>query len=601
MGFLEQFTHYEVFLVALGLVIASLIRIFYDSVQERKQIKQLSESLKVYSESIDMYEEAVVMISDKGEIIFFNKEASRIFGSNQEVLDIEHLRKRVSIRLERTIEEQNFLEVIQNKKNITNAYIITKNLSVPVSVNTNKFYMSFDRDSFWQVIIVQDLTSKVKLQERVKSVGSYKDLLTGLPTRYHLTHDLVSVIVKSANQNNKSALGIFGIREFHSLRVINGLEQIDSLMKIITKGLLEILLENETLYRFECDSFAIIFEDSSDKNGIRKRLNYIIIKLQNILVSQKLNVNTIQGLHFIGQVQPTAEEVIYECFKALRSKNNEIIIKTGETLKLSFDGNKIETTTYDLKKNDFQHAIENRDFFFFYQPIVDLESNEFIGVEVLTRLNHKEYGFLVADDFLDKAIEFGMASEITTYLLDSVLSQKKIWSMDSNTNFDLTINLALSDLQSGVFAETLENKLMEYKIEPSSIIIDIPEIILSEDFDSIIEEFHMLNKIGVKLSIDHFGKDFVNLRHIEQLPLYAIKIDKSIILDIVGNEHKMRLVSSIISMGKKFGIKVGANYVDSYQIRDLLIDLDCDFAQGYYFGKAVPAFELNKLMQNNSL
>lgn len=599
MWILEQFSLYDVFLVAIGLVLASLIRIFYDSYKEKQRLNALTESLKIYNQSIDMYEEGVIMISDKNEIIFANKEAYRIFGSNDDILDMDYLNNKVKIRLEQTVKEENLLDAIDTKKNITTAHIVTDNLSVPVSINTNKFYMSYDRNSFWQVIVIQDLTSKIILQERIENIGSYKDLLTNLPTRHHLSHDLVSVILKSSEYKNKSALGVFGIKNFYRLRTSDGIEKADSLLRHITKDILDILLVNETLYVFDCDSFAIVFENSSDKEGIRKRLDYIVQRLRNTGTSEKFNVTTMQGLDFIDRPNLTAEKLINESFKAMHSKDSQRSINATDELNLKFGDTNAVSNSYDLSKSDFENALKNKDFFFFYQPIFDLKNDEFIGAEVLTRLNHKKYGFLLADNFMDEAIEYGMASEITAHLLDSVLSQKKLWSTEGKIDLDLTINLALSDFQSGIFTETLEAKLIEHKIDVSNIIIDISEAILAEDFELVIEEFYLLNKIGVKLSIDHFGREFVNLRHIEHLPLHSIKIDKSIIADMVGNSHKTRLVSSIISMGAKFDIKVGATHVDSMQTKILLEELDCDFAQGYYFGKAVPAFEINDLMNNN--
>jgi EAL domain-containing protein (putative c-di-GMP-specific phosphodiesterase class I) len=206
----------------------------------------------------------------------------------------------------------------------------------------------------------------------------------------------------------------------------------------------------------------------------------------------------------------------------------------------------------------------------------------------------------MASDFMNKAIEYGIMSELTAYLLDNVLKQKRFWATERGIDVEMTINLALSDLQTGVFTEMLEEKLQEYHINPQTIIIDIPEALLLEDIDSVLEEFIMLKKIGVKLSIDHFGRESISLNHIERLPLDAIKIDGDIIKSMAHDVHKENIVSAILSMSKEFGFKVGANHVDSKEIRLLLEKMGCDFAQGYHFGKAVPAFEISDVIKKNT-
>lgn len=597
MNFLNRFTLYDVFLVGVGLVLASLIRIFYDSYKEKQRLKKLGRMVKVYNESMDIYEEGVLIISDKEEVIFANKEAARIFALKENTVTMAHLKK-VGIRLSGSFEEEDFIEIVQKRRNIPQAHIISGNSSVPVSINTNKFHMQFNHNDSWRIIILQDIASKLKLQERIDAISSFKDLLTSLPTRYHLNADLVTVILKAAQKKHDSAIGMFGIRDFNILQSVNSIEKMDLVLRDIARETLLVLDANATLYRFDCDAFAIVFENVTDKNEIRREIESIALKIQNLLIGENIKAEIMQGLYFIGEKDATVEKILNESYRILRSKQNERI----ETIHRSFlasegEPNSTKYLASKLTKEDFLNGIKHKDFFFFYQPIYSLTSNTVLGVEVLTRLNHKKYGFLLAEDFMPKAIEFGIMSEITSHLLDNVLGQKKFWSIERGIDLDMTINLALSDLQSGVFTEMLEKKLQEFEIDPKTIIVDIPEMVLAEDFDAVSEEFYMLNKMGVRLCIDHFGKEYVNLKHLEILPLEAIKIDGSIVRNMAENDHKRRLITSIVSIGDGLDMKIGANHVDSLETKVALQDLGCHFAQGHYFGKAVPAFEITDVIK----
>jgi EAL domain-containing protein (putative c-di-GMP-specific phosphodiesterase class I)/GGDEF domain-containing protein len=599
MAFLNSITLNDMFLVAIGLALASFIRILYDSYRGRMRLKKMDKMVKVYSESMDVYEEGILIISDKDEVVFSNKEASRVLVTKNAEVTTAYLKKKVSIRLSGAIKEENFWDTIQKRKNIPHAYIVVENASVPVSVNTNKFHMGFSQDVSWRIVILQDITSNLKLQEQVESVGSYKDLLTGLPTRHHLSSDLVPIVLKATQNDYRSAISLLGIKGYTALQAMHGIEKIDLLLRGIARDISSILEENETLYRFECDTFAIVSEKIPDEEEARRRVDSLIAKMQNILAGENIEAIMMQGLYFIGQSEATVEKILNESYRVLRGKSSEGTSGANVNFgRRSTDRGGGRYLASKLTKEDFLAAVRDRDFFFFYQPIYDLRENRVAGIEVLTRLNHREYGFLLANDFLGKAIEYGVMPEITRHLLDRVLGQKKFWQTERGADLDMTINLTLSDLQSGTFAEMLEDKLSQYEIDPATITIDMPEVVLTEDFESVMEEFYMFKKIGVKLTIDHFGKEYINLKHVERLPLDAIKIDGSIIQSMAEDEHKTRLVSSIISMGKGLGLRIGANHVDSEEIRATLEELGCDFAQGYHFGKAVPAFEITDIIKN---
>jgi len=603
VDFLNQFTLYDVFLVALGLVLASIIRIFYDSYKEKKRLEKLGHMIKVYNKSMDAYEEGILILSDKNEVVFANKEALRIFAVERTALDAEYLEGFVRVRLNGASDEVPFLDMIQLRKNIPHAYITSGDSTTPVSINTNIFRMHLDHDNAWRIVIIQDIADKLKLEERMESMGSYKDLLTNLPTRYHLTSDLVSVILKSVQNNHQAAIALFAIKDFTLLQLHHGIEKIDMLMRQIAKELSDMMEWRDTLYRFNCDTFAVIFDKLTDENEARRKIDRIILKVHNILAAEGIKTTTMQGLYFIHHTEnATAERVLNESFRILHSKSNERIIgRESVFLNENVDAGSAQYLASKLTKNDFIQGIQNKDFFFFYQPIYRLDDEQMIGVEVLTRFNHKQYGFLMAENFLPKAIEYGVMSEITAHLLDNVLGQKQFWVNEGKLDLDLTINLALSDLQAGSFTEMLEEKLEQYGVDPKTIIIDIPEVVLAEDFEAVSEEFYMLRKMGVRLAIDHFGKEYINLKHIEKLPLDIIKIDGSIIENIDSSKHKTRLVSSIVSIGKDLGLRVGAIHVDSAEIKEKVATLGCEFAQGYYFGKAVPAFEITDMIKKGAL
>jgi len=599
MGFLEQFTLYDVFLVAIGLITASIVRIFYDSYKERKRLEELDELIAVYNESMNTYDEGIIIISDNHEILFSNNEAHRILRKDQDNLTVAFLNEEVTLRMQNSVKEEGLLTALGENATLPNAWIAIGQYTVSVAVSSHTFQVESGtaKNVLWRIVTLQDNTGKVKLQEKIESTGFSTDILTGLPVKHHLSSKLLTVISAAMQARGAAALGMLGINDYHYMQSKHGIEKIDTLLKSIVKTLSEDIKENEVLYRFDHDSLAIVFEEVFDVKVVEERVAYFKKRIKDILMVQRVVTDVVDGVYFIQRPYPSAAHVLDGCLNTLYYKSMTRSKRKESTQFLKESESKVPLPER-LGKKEFKNAIKNNDFFVFYQPIYALKKDKLIGVEVLSRLNYKKEGILMPEFFLQQATECNMMTEVTAHLLDRVLSQKRFWSVQMNRDLDTTINLGISDIRSGVFTEMLEKKMIEYDIDSSMVTIDISEEVLEMDYEAVFEECYMLNKLGVKLAIDHFGKGSISLNHLTTLPLHAIKMDKSMIAGITEKEEKLRLVSGIISMGRKLDMEVGATFVDSGTVKTLLGRINCHFAQGNYLGKAVPAFEITDLMQS---
>jgi GGDEF domain-containing protein len=319
MGFLEQFTLYDVFLVAIGLVTASIVRIFYDSYKERKRLEELDELVSVYNESMNAYEEGIIIISDQNEIIFSNKEGQRILQADNDRLTVEYLRSMVKIRLQDETKEYPFLSIVEEKNNISTAHIIIDNYSLPIAVHGNAFHITSDnaKSGLWRIIIIQDITGKIKLREKIESTGLSKDILTGLPTKHHLTGKLLSTILRASQHKEDAALGMMAIENYHMLQAIHGTDKVDATLKQVVQNISGELTGEEKLYQFDNDSLAIIFEKIPDVSKVERRLKHFEVMVKNIFSSEKMDTEILTGLQPITYPYPTVEQVIHHCLRLL--------------------------------------------------------------------------------------------------------------------------------------------------------------------------------------------------------------------------------------------------------------------------------------------
>jgi len=604
MDFLKQFTLYDVFLVAIGLITASIVRIFYDSYKERKRLEELDTLVAAYNESMNTYSEGIMIISNNHEILFSNKETHRILGKDRDALTVDFLNKNVRLHRVNSARGEPLLDALKGNTTIPNAWISIGKNTLPVAVSSHTFEVesTIAKNTLWRIVTLQDIAAKAKLQGEDEGLGLDIDRLTGLPPKDHLSRKLLTVIADATQTQGMAALGMLGIGDYHHVQSKYGTKKIDILLKSIAKIISEAIKDKEKLYRFDHDNLAIVFEEVFDTKAVEERVGYFRKQIENLLETQRIVADVMDGIYFIQRPYPHADEAVDGCLNVLYSQGIAGVKKEEKAPTQKENGNSVLLPEIPLQerlgKKEFKDAIRNNDFFVFYQPIYTLEKEELIGVEVLSRLNYKKEGILMPDLFLQQAIECNMMVEVTSHLLDRVLSQKKFWSVKTGRDLDTTINLAISDIRSGVFTEMLEKKMMEHDIDPSMVTIDISEELLEVDYEAVHEECHMLKNLGVKLVIDHFGKGSISLNHLAALPLHAIKMGEAIISDITKKEEKLRLVSGIISMGEKLDLKVGATFVDSSTVKALLGRVNCHFAQGNYLGKAVPAFEINDLIQS---
>jgi len=598
MDILKQFTLLDVFLVAVVLVTASIIRIFYDSYRERKRLEELDELISVYDTSMNMYDEGILILSDSQDILFENKELERIFGVPKEEITIEFLQKKVLIRTQDSLQELGLLDVLKKHAVFPDAELRVGNRTLAVTLSSNYFRTKHNdaENSSWHIVTIRDMTAQNKLREKMKSTVLGRDVTTGLPVRQQLLRDLHTLLAAKEQGSIIPALGMLAVDEYHHLQSQYGTEKIDFLLRSISKTLSEALVEDETLYQFDHDSFVIVFANCDDAEKAKTRLSSFEERMRDIAALQKVKSDTASTFCNIEKPYPRTEKILDQCLRGLYRKNTSEAIEEENTLSFNKDRMDSLSIRRNLGKREFEKAIKSNRLLVYYQPIYALKDDSLIGLEALSRLNDEKEGLLMPDFFLQKAIECNMMTEITSHLLDRILSQKRFWFMQMKKDLDTTINLSLSDIKSGIFSEVLEKKILEHMIDPKTITIDISEEILEVDYEAVFEECYMLNKLGVKLAIDHFGKGSISLRNIGRLPLHTIKIDGSIIEGIEQKEDNLRLASGIVSMGRKLDFEVGATFVDTNTIKILLGRIGCQFAQGNYLGKAAPAFEITPLL-----
>ncbi len=600
--FLQNFSFYDILLVGVGLIIATLIRFYYDSHHVQKKLEELNNKIRIYNYSIDAYDDGLLILTQKNDIVFVNKEFADFFGVKEEDITKNFLEDIQLTFINKAAKEVNFLDAIDRRKYISDVRLSKMRHDVPVKISSNLFRNDDDPNTFWRVVVMSDLSDYYHSLKQIQKNRMYNDLLTDLPIVSRLMGDLVDANIRSNVDGTPVTLTFFGIKHFGTQRALFGYEKTNHLIRDIADSLRNNLQEGEKLYYRGRGDFALLMTEGKTREFNENRAQDFLHLIQSDFQEKGVEIDFSQAVLHLLYDKRAPDTIIDRCLKMqLESERlNRPIIEDFDKEDREVSGTvPLKKSAKKFTKTDFSNAIQLKEFFSFYQPIFDLKTDRLIGAEYLMRWNHPRYGLLNASDFLDKAVKLNFLTEITDYLLENVLSHKSSWDNLGITDFDLSINFAMPELRVANFAEKLEKKIRKHDINPETIIIDLSEKLLVEDIRVLREEMEVLKKAGVQIAMDSFGEGFTHLRSLEELPFDTIKIDQSLIRGIETNPDRKKLVAAIIAMGKNLNVTVGATYIDNKETHTTLKELGCDYGQGYYYSKALPFFEMLNFIQNH--
>lgn len=252
-----------------------------------------------------------------------------------------------------------------------------------------------------------------------------------------------------------------------------------------------------------------------------------------------------------------------------------------------------ETTRESLKVYEIIRAIKNDDIEVLYQPQVDLTTRSFIGVEALCRMNHPRLGMVSPDRFINKAEESELIVHITLAVLKKSLSDWKKWKQ-LGLDIKLAVNVSPIALQQIEFADTIFMLLTEYDMPTSNLCIEVTEGVVASDHAQELMNLNRLNMRGVEIALDDFGQNHSTIERLQNLPLTYLKLDKSYFIDNKESLNQMALINASVSIAKDLSIKTIAEGIENSEVMTLVTDMGCDFAQGYYLSKPIPAKDIFK-------
>jgi predicted signal transduction protein with EAL and GGDEF domain len=247
-------------------------------------------------------------------------------------------------------------------------------------------------------------------------------------------------------------------------------------------------------------------------------------------------------------------------------------------------------------EGEVRHATEREEFVVYYQPQIDLRSGRIIGAEALVRWQHPQRGLLPPAEFLQAASDTGMIRAIDEWMLRTACRQNRTWQQRGLAIPRVSINVSNSLFHGTTLLKAVEATFVETGLTPDRLELELTESIAMRNVDTSITVLQQLKTMGVQLAIDDFGTGYSSLSYLQRLPVNRVKIDQSFVRELLSLVQPVSIVRAIIAMSHSLQLEVLAEGVEDERQRSILMAEGCDQAQGYLFGRPMPAAEFERLL-----
>ena len=443
--------------------------------------------------------------------------------------------------------------------------------------------------------LIDEINERRRIESNLKHMAHH-DALTNLPNRLLLDARLNHAIERAKRSDLQVAVMFIDLDHFKNINDSLGHDVGDQLLISISSRLLNCVREGDTVARLGGDEFIIIIEQVQDIGNLDALLKIIMqVTSQTVSVNDHdLSTSASIGISIFPDDGSNAEQLMRNADAAMYH------VKENGRHKYHFYTRDLTTTAYDhiILETDLKRAIAGDQIVVYYQPQVSLKTKKVVGVEALVRWNHPDLGILPPAQFLPIAGKTGVMTQIGEYVLTTACEQIVKWKKQGLPIETVAVNIAGDQLHNGDLVEKVKITLQRTNCDTSWLELEITEDFIIKKTRKAITTLNQLRDLGISLAIDDFGTGYSSLSYLKQLPVNKLKIDRSFISDLNSDMEDATLVQAIIAMGKSLNLELIAEGVelDSHEI--FLSEHGCEYAQGFYYSKPLPADEIEKLYRD---
>ena len=439
----------------------------------------------------------------------------------------------------------------------------------------------------------EDVTDRRRAEERIAHMAGH-DALTDLPNRM-LLRERLDHELKRVKRGENLAVLCLDLDHFKSVNDTLGHPIGDELLKLVADRLRGCTREPDTIARLGGDEFAIIMTQMlkpGDAAALSRRIRESIIKPYQVDghqiitdISIGISIAPIDGVE-PDQLLKNADMALYGAKGDGRGMYRFFEAEMDRRMK--------ERRGLEM---DLRQALNNGEFELYYQPLVNLQTNEISAFEALLRWNHPSRGLISPADFVPIAEETGLIVSIGEWVLRKACKETANWPQ----SVKVAVNLSPAQLKSKNLMAIVMSALDDSGLQASRLQLEITETMLMQNTFATLGMLHQLRKLGVQIAMDDFGTGYSSLSYLRSFPFDKIKIDQSFVRDLAAQGDSMAIIRAVAGLGKSLRIKTLVEGVETSEQLALLRAEGCTQMQGYLFGRPQPASEIAGLLASQRL
>ena len=423
-----------------------------------------------------------------------------------------------------------------------------------------------------------------------KEHQSLHDSLTGLPNRRLFHHCVNDALGQSGGDGPTVAVMLMDLDRFKEINDTLGHEVGDLVLRDVGARLNRKLRGRGTIARLGGDEFAILLPDAISIDEALEEAHELLRALDAPFVTQELSIDVDASIGL-------ALSPMHGTKAATLLQHADVAMYTAKHRQGGVEVYEPESDQHSRRRlslaSELREAVEARHLEMHYQPVVCMADGTVVGAEALARWEHSTHGWVAPDEFIPLAEHTSLIRPLTLFVLEEALAQAALWRSSGRT-MSVSVNLSARSLLDLSLPQDIARLLLEFGVPASGLTLEITESSIMSDpgrTEAVLERLHLL---GVGLSIDDFGTGYSSLSYLKRLPVDQVKIDKSFVINMAGDENDAAIVRSTIDLGHNLGLRVVAEGVEDHLAWDRLLAFGCDLAQGYFVSRPLSASVFNE-------
>lgn len=431
-------------------------------------------------------------------------------------------------------------------------------------------------------------------REQIRQLSN-RDTLTGTLNRSGFRAHLERAIDRSQRYDFKTALLHINIDQFANINDHYGETNGDQMIQTLSQRLLNKLRSTDSLARIGGDEFTVILEDINSAADAELIAGKMLASISEpmTLNDQRVSVDASIG----AAVFPESSLELAELLEQARAAMLQAKALPGGQYALFSEELQFDVAGNNTLAADLRSAVRKNQFELHYQPRVNLTSGELDGLEALLRWNHPERGLLLPAEFIDTCEDMGLLRTIGYQVIQHACSAQAWMREQGMDDVDVAVNVSFSQIQDEHFVSIVTDIIERTGANPGRLELELTETTILKSPGEIKSRMDELRLLGVSFSLDDFGTGFSQLSHLTELPISAIKIDRSFVSDLPHNEQQVAICTMVIKMAQKLGMPVVAEGAETYEQVNFLREQECDQVQGFYYSQAIPLQQLPRFVQ----